>query len=70
MLLEDEYSVQLPDGFLTTDKTLGQLFDYVTRSPAGIGLMPAERGAAMNTKQPTQPGPSKPFVLRWLAWGG
>ena len=35
MLLEHEYSVELPEEFLTTEKTLGELFDYVSQRRAG-----------------------------------
>ena len=44
MAVEDEYSRELPEEFLTTDKTLAELFDCVTRPPARLGSSPPSEG--------------------------
>ncbi len=41
MNVEREYSLELPEEFLTTDKTLGELFAYVTRSARMAGAASA-----------------------------
>ncbi len=51
MHVEREYSFQVPEEFLTTDKTLGELFVYVTRpardlsTPPGFG--PSNQGESL-----------------------
>jgi acyl carrier protein len=52
MFVEREYSLKLPEEFLTTDRTLGELFDHVMRA-ASARSTPADTG-------PTQPSESLP----------
>lgn len=38
MGVEREYGLELPEQFLSTNKTLGEMFDYVTRTAAGLAV--------------------------------
>jgi acyl carrier protein len=41
--IEAEYALNLPDSFLVTSETLGELFDYVTRHDTGRPVSAAAR---------------------------
>lgn len=43
MAVEKEYALNLPDSFLETSETLGELFDYVTRHGIGCPMSVAAR---------------------------
>jgi acyl carrier protein len=43
MAIETEYALNLPDSFLETSETLGELFDYVTRHDTGRPVSAAVR---------------------------